>query len=369
MGKKPHTLDDCHKAAIDRDGRCLSLSYKNVETKMKWECAEKHQWETSFHAILHHTWCPHCCGKIKLTIEDCNALANNKGGLCLEKEYINNKTKMKWECSSGHQWATTFGSIRNGQWCKRCAGLSKLTIEDCIDFAAARGGWCLSTIYDNTQTKMLWKCELGHEWWAVFGSLRNSSSWCPHCAGIARLTLSDCEKYAQSKGGNCLSSEYINAGTKMTWQCACGHIWMARFHDIKDDNNWCPECSVGKTQKQLQSICEDLLGISALFNYRGFDWLKTIKSGKQEIDIWFPQIKLAIEYDGKQHYEPVERFGGEEEFRLTKQRDTIKNTKIAEHPEDVSTFIRFSYKDNIAIESARAKLLISGIKCRGQQCA
>lgn len=49
------------------------------------------------------------------------------------------------------------------------------------------------------------------------------------------------------------------------------------------------------------------------------DWL-----GRQRIDIGIPDLGLAFEYNGKQHYEAVEFFGGGEGYRATKKRDKIK---------------------------------------------
>ena len=46
--------------------------------------------------------------------------------------------------------------------------------------------------------------------------------------------------------------------------------------------------------------------------------------GKQRIDIYIPSLKLAIEYQGIQHYEPVSVFGGEEGFKKTLLRDKRK---------------------------------------------
>ena len=47
--------------------------------------------------------------------------------------------------------------------------------------------------------------------------------------------------------------------------------------------------------------------------------------GSQRVDIFVPCENLAIEYQGQQHYEPVEFFGGEENFRRNKERDERKN--------------------------------------------
>lgn len=49
------------------------------------------------------------------------------------------------------------------------------------------------------------------------------------------------------------------------------------------------------------------------------DWL-----GRQRFDIWMPVRKVAIEYNGQQHYEAVSAFGGEEAFERTKIRDELK---------------------------------------------
>jgi len=46
--------------------------------------------------------------------------------------------------------------------------------------------------------------------------------------------------------------------------------------------------------------------------------------GRQHLDIYIPQIKLAIEFQGEQHFEPIDFFGGEESFKNTVERDTRK---------------------------------------------
>lgn len=52
-------------------------------------------------------------------------------------------------------------------------------------------------------------------------------------------------------------------------------------------------------------------------------------------DIYLPEIKLAIEYDGEQHYYPVNYMGdiqkAEEKFKYTQKCDSVKNKYCEEN--------------------------------------
>ena len=55
-----------------------------------------------------------------------------------------------------------------------------------------------------------------------------------------------------------------------------------------------------------------------LYQYRP-DWL-----GRQSLDLYIPSIRTAIEYQGIQHYLPIEFFGGEEALALRQELDQVK---------------------------------------------
>lgn len=46
--------------------------------------------------------------------------------------------------------------------------------------------------------------------------------------------------------------------------------------------------------------------------------------GRQHLDIYFTKYNIAIEYQGAQHYEPIDFFGGQEAFEKTVERDKRK---------------------------------------------
>ena len=60
----------------------------------------------------------------------------------------------------------------------------------------------------------------------------------------------------------------------------------------------------------------------SIFQYTS-SWLE-----KQSLDIYIPSIKIAIEYQGIQHYKAIDFFGGEEEFQIRKKLDLEKKNKL-----------------------------------------
>ena len=49
--------------------------------------------------------------------------------------------------------------------------------------------------------------------------------------------------------------------------------------------------------------------------------------GRQHFDIYFPELNIAVEYQGQQHYESIEFFGGDDAFKKNIQRDNLKRKK------------------------------------------
>jgi hypothetical protein len=117
----------------------------------------------------------------KLGIQEMREIAKTRRGRCLSIEYVNAGAKLLWQCVKGHKWEAVPGQVKNGSWCPHCAGNARLTIEDMKDVAGKRGGRCISVVYRNNHTKLLWECAAGHRWEAIPMNIR-AGSWCPVCA-------------------------------------------------------------------------------------------------------------------------------------------------------------------------------------------
>jgi hypothetical protein len=172
-----------------RGGKCLSKAYKGHYVKLLWQCKRSHRWRAVPAVIKAGNWCPYCVGQgygQRITIHDMRTIAKKRGGKCLSGKYLGGKSKLQWECRKGHRWKAVPTSVKAGTWCPVCAGTMRLTIEDMRETAGTRGGRCLSAEYVNGRTKLHWRCAVGHEWWAVSDSIRQGI-WCPTCGIEKRI--------------------------------------------------------------------------------------------------------------------------------------------------------------------------------------
>ena len=55
-------------------------------------------------------------------------------------------------------------------------------------------------------------------------------------------TIDDMRELAESRGGQCLSTEFSGIGSKLKWICGFGHDWEATPVCVKA-GHWCPECA------------------------------------------------------------------------------------------------------------------------------
>lgn len=109
-------------------------------------------------------------------------VATKRGGQFLSKEYLGSHEKHTWVCNRGHQWQARPYSVKAGHWCPNCAGLAKLTISEMQQIASDRGGKCLTKRYTgNNKTHLHWECSKGHTWRAIPNSIKRGR-WCPVCA-------------------------------------------------------------------------------------------------------------------------------------------------------------------------------------------
>ncbi len=244
------------------------------------------------------------CGEKRICgpcyLRSLSEIAINRSGQLLSYEYKNSHSKLLWQCKSGHQWQAVGYSIKGGTWCPICAAKESgkrrsFTLDDVVAHAQSKRGKCLSKIYSNCDQNIEWQCENGHTWFQSFNAVKHqeTSTWCPYCRG-AHKTIEDMQLLATKRGGKCLSTKYCSAKSKLEWQCQDGHVWKAT-QDSLQHGSWCPYCKTHTNEEKCRFIFESLTKLK-------FPKDREALGNRLELDGYNDSLKLAFEYQGKQHY-------------------------------------------------------------------
>jgi len=136
---------------------------------------------------------------------------------------------------------------------------------------------------------------------------------------------------------------YVNVESKILFRCNrfdWHNDFYSSFHSVTGrDRTGCPICKMSKGQREIILIL-NRKGISH-DTEKYFNQL-----GKKRFDIFINDLNLVIEYNGRQHYIPVEPFGGEKALERTQKSDKLKkqycmdnhiNYEVIRYDEDIDT--------------------------------
>ena len=101
-------------------------------------------------------------------------------------------------------------------------------------------------------------------------------------------------------------------------------------------------------EDQLYEVIRKLFPTRTIRREASPTWL-----GQQRLDIYIPELALAIEHQGDQHFSPIKAFGGINAFEKTLERDRRKRALCDEHGVSV---IDVRYDDPITIPSLKNRL-------------
>jgi hypothetical protein len=251
---------------------------------------------------------------VKLNLEICNLYAKSNNGKCLDTNYKNSMTLMNWEWENGHKFKQTLNKIMcRKTWCCFCSGHYKKDKNYLDNLAKEKNGKCLSTKYINSQTKYIWECSKNHKWQAIAASIQ-TGSWCKICANKNKKNIFYWDSFVKkSYEGKCLSEEYKNNKTKLYFECKNNHKFYSKPNDVQQ-GYWCPYCSHSHSKPEIEmfeyikSLYKDAQnGVKGLLSDKRF-----------EIDVWIPNLKIGIEFDGTFWHSNKNKY-------FKPERDLLKN--------------------------------------------
>ena len=172
----------------------------NSNKQVWWKCIKGHEWQATINSRNAGCDCPICSNKKILKgyndLQTVNpALAKEwnyekNNGLTPAEVSPNSGKKVWWKCQRGHEWQATITSRNSGCECPYCSG--RLVIKGENDLQTVNPTLAKEWNYEknigltpidvkpNSDKKVWWKCQRGHEWQTRI-SHRNAGSGCPIC--------------------------------------------------------------------------------------------------------------------------------------------------------------------------------------------
>ena len=284
--------------------------------------------------------------------------------------YINAKTKVCIICPEhGEFWQKANNHISSKQGCPECGkiknveGVRKNT-EYFINKAVQLYGdkYDYSKVnYINAKTKVeivcrkhgfsFWQTPANHLW---FGNTP-----CPKCKSediSSRLKYDTQWFINKAKGIHGDKYDYSKVKYDGYHNRVCiicpehGEFWQFPTNHYKGVG--CPICKSPKGEMRIKLFLEEETNEEFVYQYRS-DWLKG-----QSLDFFFPKYNFGIEYDGEQHFAPVNFTGHmseeqmNENLRITQERDKRKDEKCV-----VNGIKLFRIKYDEDIEESLTKIL------------
>lgn len=240
-------------------------------------------------------------------------------------EYINGRTKVNLKCNvCGNELSATPGSLYMWHGCPKCAGVSKKTHEEYLrEMQSIHPTIEVLGKYIHSKSKVRLRCSVCEKEWEAIPNASLRGKGCPHCAGLARKTQEQFVSEMKQKHPNIeILGTYKNNKTKVKCRCLeCGEEFIGLPHSMLDAWRGCPRCSISVGEKSIRSWL-----IENDINYIPEHTFADCRDQRVlPFDFYLPDYNTIIEYDGKQHFEKNDYWGGECALRIVQHHDRIKN--------------------------------------------
>ncbi len=337
--------------------------------KVWWICNEDHEWESKVADRVQRGYgCKVCNKKSGRTgtyekgdwlnfkqelLEQWMYEKNDKYGKPSDFSSGSAK-KVWWKCKEGpdHEWEAEIRKrVKTNTNCPFCSG-KKISVTNsfvlnfpsiALEFhPTLNEGIDVNELLMFSNKKVWWKCKEGpdHEWSGALKERTYRKRNCPFCSGHKVSITNNLEinvpkiakQFDLDKNYPKLPSDYSTGSNESVWW-KCDNPehrgWKAPIASRVRQSIGCYICNQEErfaNESRLFDIVKDLFPDHKVERAIRPKWLEGL-----EIDIFVPSLNLAIEYQGRQHYEAIDFFGGEEGFEKRQILDEKKRILLKEH--------------------------------------
>jgi len=198
--------------------------------------------------------------------------------------------------------------------------------------------------YTRSNSKHDFRCKTcGHVFKKTINNIFNHNRiFCPNCIKGVSFRRKTHEKFLEDltlvHKDIMILEKYTASCIKIKCRCTlCNHVFSITPSDLLSGYKYC-FCHLSTGEKKIVSFLQEW----DIY----FEPQKTFKDckyiNKLKFDFYIPFLNAVIEFNGKQHYESIEYFGGILGFQKTQIRDNIKKEYCVKNN---FTFIEIPYYD------------------------
>ena len=307
------------------------VEYVNSNIKIDIKCI-KHDYIFKQLPFNHLTGvgCPICGGNIRSNTTDfikkSKIIHGDKYDYSLVN-YVNNKTKVDIKCVVHGIFGQRPNDHLGGQGCPICANNVKSNTVEFIKKSKIIHGDKYDYIlvdYKSAHKKISIKC-IKHD--HIFEQTPHrhliGGDGCPICGGSIKSNIKEFIEKSKKVHGDVYDYslvDYKNNRTKVKIICPKHGLFTQtpNKHLLK---RGCPVCRESRGEKQVRVFLEE--------NNIKYERQKKFDDCRNKLplpfDFYIESLNLCIEFDGRQHFESFEKWGGEEKLKKTQFNDEIKN--------------------------------------------
>lgn len=348
---------------------CLPSSTK----KVWWICDKGHEWEVSPNTRSAGNGCPYCSNRRVGYGNDLASTApqiaaawhpTKNGNFTPSDVTPNSSKRVFWLCEKGHEWKTSVTERTKGSGCPYCvksirgrksASKPSATYNLETECPGLMSEWSSNNIMKpsdllpNSNKKVLWVCERGHEYSSPPSS-RMQGRGCPYCAGkkVSSSYNFETEYPAIAAQWNYEKNDRLpieftpKSGRVVWWTCEVGHEWKATINNRTSQGSGCPYCAPTNSKASP----EDNLAVTHPALLSEWDWEKNrplvpeeFKSGSTKKVYWRCQFGhswkavIGSRADGGRNCPKCRKSISRAELRVYSELreyfpDVVHNTKI-----------------------------------------
>lgn len=344
--KKTHEEYVEEVALINPDIEVIG-EYINAKTPILHQCRiDEYKWMVEPTNILSGKGCPKCANKHRsekqtLTHEQyVKKLARIHPDIIAVEQYINAKTPILHLCKK-HQikWFITPDSILHGCGCPECSkeSFKKATTrtrdEYISELSLKNPDLILIGDYFGNKTPTSHYCKIHDYIFNITPDGALAGHGCKYCGRdkIRKKKFKSEEDYiselAEKRPDVKLVGKYLGALTPTEHLCVEHNmVWKVTPANIFYGSG-CPLCNESKGERLVRLWLEK--HSIQYISQKKFD--DCIDLCRLSFDFYLPEYNAIIEVNGRQHYEPVEYFGGQEKFETQIKHDKIKSDYCREN--------------------------------------